>query len=233
MDYDFLAELECRLEYTFEDRILLEQALRHGSSAEASARGCYQRLEFLGDAVLGHAMAQMLYDLEPDGDQGDLTRMRAYLTRSSTLAEKAHELELDRWIELGIGEEAAGGRNRQSLLEDIFEAIVGAMAIDGGWPVAYGFIEKVFAEDVESLDARTLVLGDPKTALQEAAQAKGLPLPQYRQIATQGPDHKPVWVFEVIWDGAELARGEGTSKRAAQKNAARRALVRLGLVPED
>ncbi|MCP4898208.1 MAG: ribonuclease III [bacterium] len=232
-EYDFLNELERRLGYSFEDRGLLEQALRHGSSTQASQHGSYERLEFLGDAVLGHAVAELLYHLEPDGDQGDLTRIRSYLTRSSTLAAKAQELDLDRFIEIGLGEEAAGGRNRQALLEDTFEAIVGALAVDGGWGVALDFVESVFAEDLQRMDARTLVLGDPKTALQEAAQARGLGLPDYREIASQGPDHQRLWVFKVIWDGSELARGEGKSKREAQQHAARRALIRLGLVPEE
>jgi ribonuclease-3 len=119
------------------------------------------------------------------------------------------------------------------MLEDLFEAVVGAIMLDAGWDVAYRFVSDQFAEDLGVLDERTLALADPKSSLQEAAQARGLPLPEYRKVAVSGPDHSRRWAYEVIFDGDEIARGEGVSKREAQQQAARRALVRLGLVPDE
>lgn len=225
--------LEDSLGYAFQDQELLRQALRHGSSQASKGGGSYQRLEFLGDAVVGYAVARLLFFRFPDHDQGGLTRMRAHLTRSATLAEKAYLLGLEQHAVLGPSEEQSGGRRRQALLEDLFEAVVGAMALDGGWEVAYDFVTRQFADDLERLDEPTLVLADPKTALQEAAQAQSLALPIYQEVGVSGPDHRRRWAFEVIWNGEVIARGEGASKRGAQKQAARRALIRLGLLPDD
>jgi ribonuclease-3 len=230
-DSDRIAELEVILGHDFHDRELLRQAVRHGSASAATDGGSYQRLEFLGDAVLGHALALMLYERFPDLDQGDLTRMRAHLARSSTLSEMAALLGLEKFVELGPSEQMSHGRERHSLLEDVFEAVIGAIALDGGWQAAFDFVHQQFAEDLEDLDERTLTLANPKTALQEAAQARGLPVPDYQEVGATGPDHRRTWAFEVVWDGEVIARGEGRSKRDAQQRAARRALIRLGLVP--
>jgi ribonuclease-3 len=231
--HDPLDDLEELLGHRFADRDLLRQAVRHSSAATATTAGSYQRLEFLGDAVLGHAMADLLYRRFPDRDQGELTKMRAHLAQSDSLAVKAAELGLDRFVELGPSEEAARGWRRQALLEDVFEAILGALALDGGWGAALEFVSEQFGDDLDGLDERTLALANPKTTLQEAAQSRGLPLPVYREEAVVGPDHARQWTFTVLWDGQEIARGEGRSKREAQQRAARRALVRLGLVPEE
>ncbi len=228
---DRLDALETRLGYRFSDRELLARALRHGSASSAWTEGSYQRLEFLGDAVLNHAVAELLYATFPDHDEGRLSRIKAQLTRSKTLASKALEFGLDTVVELGASEEKSGGRRRRTLMEDVFEAIVGAMALDGGWAAARAFVRRVFAEDLESLDERQLVLADPKTALQEAAQARRLPLPDYREIEHFGPDHQRRWVFELVWNGLPLTRGEGKTKREAQEDAARKGLTALGLVP--
>jgi ribonuclease-3 len=229
--YDALTDLEESLGYRFNDRELLSRALRHGSAVTAQEDGSYQRLEFLGDAVLGHAVAQLLFELFPRDDQGALTRKRVHLVRSERLAEQAALLGLDGWVEVGPSEEMSRGRERSALLEDLFEAVIGAIALDGGWEPAFEFIRNQLADDLEALDDRTLALADPKSSLQEEAQARGLPLPVYREVGSSGPDHKRLWVYIVIWDGEEVARGEGVSKREAQHQAARRALVRLGLVP--
>jgi ribonuclease-3 len=231
--HDPLDELEQLLGHRFTDRELLRQAVRHSSASSAAVDGSYQRLEFLGDAVLNHAMAVILYNQFPDRDQGELTRMRAHVAQSDSLAAKASELGLDRFVELGPSEEAARGWRRQALLEDVFEALVGALALDAGWEAALDFVTEQFGDELDGLDERTLALANPKTTLQEAAQSRGLPLPDYREIASAGPDHDRQWTFTVIWDGEEIARGEGRSKREAQQRAARRALVRLGLVPEE
>ena len=230
---DRFEELEELLGHRFENRNLLRRALRHGSAVTAQERGSYQRLEFLGDAVIGHAVAQILFEEFPNDDQGLLTRKRVHLVRSERLAERAALLGLDGWVVLGPSEELARGRERSALLEDLFEAVVGAIALDGGWDAVLDFIHEQFADDLDNLDERTLALADPKSSLQEVAQARGLALPEYRRVGVSGPDHRRLWVFDVVWDGEEVARGEGVSKREAQHQAARRALVRLGLVPDE
>lgn len=227
-----LRSLEDILRYRFDNPELLRRALRHGSADSASSRGSYQRMEFLGDAVLGHAIALLLFEEFPSADQGVLTRMRSLLTRSSTLSQKAALFDLDGYVELGLSEESARGRERRSLLEDVFEAVVAAIAIDGGWGPALDFVRDVFLEDIENMDERTLIFADAKTALQEAAQSRGLELPEYREVGQIGPDHDLRWAYTLHWDGEEVARGEGQSKRDAQQQAARRALARLGLAPQ-
>jgi ribonuclease-3 len=230
---DRFDELEKLLGHQFENRNLLRRALRHGSAVTAQERGSYQRLEFLGDAVIGHAVAQILFEEFPEDDQGQLTRKRVHLVRSERLAERAALLGLDGWVVLGPSEELAKGRERSALLEDLFEAVVGAIFLDGGWEAALDFVHDQFSDDLENLDERTLALADPKSSLQEVAQARGMPLPEYRRVGVSGPDHRRLWVYDVIWDGEEVARGEGVSKREAQHQAARRALIRLGLLPEE
>lgn len=227
---DRLSNLEEVLGYRFRDREVLERALRHGSADESQSEGNYQRLEFLGDAVLGHAVALMLFETYPQADEGLLTKMRAHLVRSASLAEKAAWLGLESWVRMSSGEERQHGRERSALLEDVFEAVVAALAIDGGWEVAFEFIKLQFREEISTLDERTLTLADAKSALNQAAQTRGLDLPVYSDHGGDGPDHRPRWSSRVSWDGREMARGEGPTKREAQQQAARRALARLGLV---
>ena len=231
--HDRFDDLELALGYSFRDRELLRRALRHGSSSAAQEDGSYQRLEFLGDAVLGHAAALLVFQIFPNDDQGLLTRKRVHLVRSERLAERAALLGLDGWVEVGPSEERSRGRERSALLEDLFEAVIGAIALDGGWDEAFAFINRQLEEELANLDERTLALADPKSSLQEAAQARGLPLPKYRQEPGSGPDHHRLWVYTLVWDGQDVARGEGPSKREAQQQAARRALVRLGFVPDE
>jgi ribonuclease-3 len=229
---DPLDDLEDIIGYNFSDRELLLRALRHGSAETAAGDGSYQRLEFFGDAVLGHALALLLFNKFPEGDQGDLTRKRSHLARSETLSQKAALIGLNGFVEVGPSEQLGRGRERYTLLEDVYEAVIGAIAIDGEWDEALGFISRQFAEDIEELDERALTLANPKTALQEAAQARGLPVPLYREVGASGPDHHRLWAYEVTWDGEEVARGEGRTKREAQQQAARRAVIRLGLVQD-
>jgi ribonuclease-3 len=230
---DPLAELEAALGYEFSDIEILKRALRHGSAMASDIAGTYQRLEFLGDAILGHAVALMLFERFPRDDQGDLTRKRVHLVRSERLAEQAALLGLDGWVEVGFSLERSGGREAASLLEDVFEAVIGAIAIDGGWEEAKAFIERQLGDEADDLDERTLALANPKSSLQEAAQGMGLRVPEYRLLHSGGNEHQRLWTYVVIWDGEEVARGDGRSKRGAQQRAARRALIRLGLVPEE
>ena len=218
-----LRAVEARLGYTFRDPALLERALRHGSAGGEN----YQRLEFLGDAVLGHAVARLLYERFPGLDEGDLTRMRSALVRSESLAGHGRALGLGEAARLGRSE--ADSRNRRALLEDLFEAVVGAIELDGGWEASFAFVQRRFSGVIESLGPEAVAMADPKTALQEAAQARGLALPVYRELGERGPGHRKVWRFEVLWNGRPVAEGEGRTKKAAQREAARRALERLGL----
>jgi ribonuclease-3 len=224
------APLEEALGHRFAHPDLLEEALRHGSTADGDAS--YERLEFLGDAVLGAVSARLLFERFPDDDEGLLTRKRTHLVRSASVAARAATLGLDRWVEVGPSEERDDGRLRAALLEDVYEAIVGALLLDGGWSAAERFIADQLAPEIEELDERVLLLANAKSALQEAAQARGFALPEYRQIGVGGEPHRRRYVYTVTWDGDEIARGEGFSKRDAQQQAARRALARLGLVPE-
>ncbi len=224
-----LGAVEYMVDYRFRDPELLARALRHGSAEAAGREGSYERLEFLGDAVLGLAVGQLLYDRFPDHDQGALTRMRALLTRSSTLAAKAAEIGLEHSVEAGRSELVGVTAPRRALLEDVLEAVIGAIYLDGGPEPAFAFIERLFGDDLEELDESALIRADPKTALQEAAQARALPLPEYRELGSSGPDHRRRWTVEVVWDGEVIATGEGLSKRAAQKEAARIALELLGI----
>ncbi len=118
-------------------------------------------------------------------------------------------------------------------MEDVLEAVIGAISIDGGWEAAYRFINEQFCGDIEALDEKTLMLADAKSALGVAAQARGVAMPEYKKVLAGGSDHAPLWAYEVSWDGEVVARGEGRTKRDAQQQAARRALIRLGLVPGD
>ncbi len=235
-DDDRLLRLAARLGHSFADRDILARALRHGSAATAQEEGSYQRLEFLGDAVLGHAVAELLFAAMPEADQGRLTRARVALTRSQALAAKGAALGLAEVVEVGPSEASDSGRQRRALLEDVYEAVIGALAVDGGWPVARAFVAREMAADVAALaDPRRAAasLVDAKTALQELAQADNRPLPEYVEVGASGPEHGRSWVFEVWWDGTPLGRGEAATKRDAQKEAARRALVRLGRWPEE
>jgi ribonuclease-3 len=223
-------QLEQAIGHRFAHPELLEEALRHGSAAGSDTS--YQRLEFLGDAVLGAVSARLLFERFPHDDEGLLTRKRMHLVRSSSIAARAVELGLDGWVEVGPSEERSQGRRRTALLEDVYEAVVGALLLDGGWSAAERFLADQLEPEIDELDERVLVLANAKSALQEAAQARGLPLPEYLQLRVGGEPHRRNYVYAVTWNGDEIARGEGPSKRDAQQQAARRALARLGLVPD-
>jgi ribonuclease-3 len=204
---------------------LLEQALRHPSAAHEQGVPSFERLEFLGDAALSHAIAALLFATRPNASEGELTRARAALVREATLARLAEEIGLAEAIQLGGGlsEERAG----TAVLADAFEAALGALLLDGGWRRFSVTVRRMFTPLLASLDAAQLALAEPKTTLQELAQKQGLPLPSYRLVETTGPAHRRVYVYEVEFDGRTLSRGEGSSKKAAQQVAARRALTVL------
>jgi ribonuclease-3 len=223
-----LQELENGLDIAFADRGLLRQALVHRSYLHESPDEVSisnERLEFLGDAILGAAIAEALYRRFPDEPEGRLTTMRADLVRSATLAEIAQRLCLGEHLLLGKGEEQSGGRTKERNLARTFEAVLGAIALDQGYEIASKWALGHFEERFAALSEAPAK--DFKSQLQEEVQAEGSPAPKYRVARSEGPDHLKDFEIEVVVDGEVLGRGQGRSKRAAQQEAARQALAKL------
>ena len=220
--------LEARLGYTFRDRSLLENALMHSSYAnESRARGntSNERLEFLGDSVLGMVTAARLYALYPDMPEGKMSRLRAELVCEQALHGVALTLHLGDYIRLGHGEERSGGRERPSILADAVEAVIAAMYLDGGLEPAQRFI---LAHILNGLaEGEIHHVEDYKTALQELVQREPNRTLVYRMAEESGPDHDKPFAFEVLLNGAVVGRGEGHSIKEAEQMAARAALERL------
>jgi len=210
------------LGYRFRDPSLLVQALRHTSAAHERGGTSFQRLEFLGDAALSHAVAELLFRRWPEASEGQLTRARAVLVRRQTLAGIAASVGLGEHLELGGG--LAGTPASPSLLADALEALLAAILLDGGWRAFTTVVRRLFGPLLATLQLEQLPLEEPKSALQELAQHHGLPLPSYRLVRVEGPEHLRTYVFEVELAGRVLATGSGSSKRAAQQDAARRGL---------
>jgi ribonuclease-3 len=222
------AEFEERIGYRFKDTALLEQALTH-ISALAGARnraGSYQRLEFLGDHVLGLIVSDMLFRAFPRADEGEMSRRLADLVRKEACADVARSIDLGAAIRLGASESNAGGRNRTAILADVCEALIGAVFVDAGYPAASVLIERLWGERMRT-PARPL--RDAKTILQEWAQARGLPTPTYREVERKGPDHNPEFRVAVELPDRASAEGLGRSKRAAEQAAAAAMLARDGV----
>lgn len=221
-------EFERRLGYAFRDEQLLRLALTHPSVAREVNEPAQhnQRLEFLGDAVLQLVLTRELYEKFPGFGEGPLTRARAKLVNRSALAERARAIDLGPCLILSRGEELQDGRNRTSSLADGFEALVGAIFLDGGFEVVREFILREFSPSFGELDTIP-VIENPKGELQELLQPKTGQAPQYRTVSTTGPDHDPIFECTVHHDGVELARGRGKSKKAAESEAALAALNKL------
>ena len=224
---DLLA-LQTRLGYHFRDADLLRLALTHPSIAHEQGAPVQhnQRLEFLGDAVLQLALTRELYEKFPGFNEGPLTKARAKLVNRRTLALHGRALGLGEHLILSRGEENSGGRDRSSALADAYEALVGAIFMDGGYELARAFILREFGAAFGSL-AVIPILENPKGELQELLQARSLEAPQYNVISTTGPDHDRVFECTVHHAGVELARGAGKSKKAAESEAALAALKTL------
>ncbi|MGH9369339.1 MAG: ribonuclease III [Thermoanaerobaculia bacterium] len=226
--------LQERIGYNFQDPSLLERALTHRSFSNEHRElrsPNNERLEFLGDTVLGFVIGDYIYRSFPNLQEGALSKIKAHRVSASTLAAKGRDLALGRYLRLGAGEARSGGSEKLSLLADAFEAVVAAIYLDGGLPAAEAFVRSVFAPDVSGIDVGDLSFHDHKTALQETAQSLGLPLPEYRVVDEYGPDHEKCFVVEVYWDGVSFAYGKGASKREAQRKAAKEALRKLGRLP--
>ncbi len=237
-----LAELQTRLGYPFRDESLLRLALTHPSIAhehgvpapggdEAPPKPAHnQRLEFLGDAVLQLVLTGELYEKFSTFDEGPLTKARAKLVNRRTLAEHARALGLGAHLILGHGEETHGGRERPSALADAFEALLGAIFLDGGFGAAREFILREFSPAFGKLSVLPTI-ENPKGELQELLQARSPEAPEYHVVSTTGPDHDRVFECIVQHGGVELARGSGKSKKAAESDAALAALSKLRTAP--
>lgn len=220
-----LAELQQRLGHSFRDEALLRLALTHPSVAhDANAPLPHnQRLEFLGDAVLGLVLSRELYEKFPAADEGALTKSRAKLVNAASLAAHGRTLGLGAHLILSRGEENTGGRERTSALADAFEALLGAIFLDGGFEAAQEFVLREFATEIRELNLPADI-DNPKGELQELLQAKSPDAPAYQLISAEGPDHDRQFLCAVLHDDAELARGAGKSKKAAESAAALAAL---------
>lgn len=223
-----LSALEARIGYAFKDRALLDLALSHISAVkgEAPRLRSYQRLEFLGDHVLGSVVSHMLYAAFPEAEEGELSRRLAELVREEACADVAADMNLGPHIRLGPGETQSGTHKRRAILADVAESVVAAVFLDGGYEAANALVERYWRH---RLEAPRRPLRDAKTVLQEWAQARGLPPPSYREVARSGPDHAPRFIVAVDLPGLESAEAEGPSKQAAQKAAAAAFLMREGV----
>lgn len=225
------AALEERIGYQFADKVLLERAVTHISALAGGAgrANSYQRLEFLGDHVLGLVISDMLYRAFPKANEGELSRRLADLVRKETCAEVARAMDLGPALKLGKSELHGGGRLRVTILADACEALVGAVYCDGGYEAAEKLIETFWKERMLK---PLRPLRDPKTMLQEWAQARGLPTPAYRELARTGPHHDPEFHVAVMLPDRPPAEGLGSSKRAAEQAAAAAMLTRVGVAAD-
>ncbi|MEA2929556.1 MAG: ribonuclease [Hyphomicrobiales bacterium] len=222
------AAIEARIAHKFADPSLLAAAFTHVSALKSPrSRGdSYQRLEFLGDHVLGLIVSDMLYRAFPKANEGELSKRLADLVRKETCADVAKSLGLLEGIKLGAVGAGAGARLRKSVIGDICEAVIGAVFLDGGYPAAAQFVQRNWEERMRTLKRP---LRDPKTLLQEWAQGKGLPTPVYREVERTGPHHDPQFRIAVDLPGLAPAEGVGGSKRAAEKAAASAMIAREGV----
>lgn len=221
-----ISGLEQTIQVSFRDIMLLHQALVHRSYLNENPDfelGSNERLEFLGDSMLSAVVAEKLYREHPDLPEGDMTKLRSALVRGETLARISRRLNLADYLYLGRGEEAGGGRARQSILADVLEAVIGAVFLDQGFDACRSLILRLFESEIEKAVAPGLN-ADYKSRLQELMQSRRLDVPEYRIVSAEGPDHAREYVVEVAVGGRVMGRGKGKSKREAEKEAARAAL---------
>ncbi len=221
-------ELEAKLEYRFHNRALLLTALSHSSFANENKSAGFmsnERLEFLGDSVLGQVVSSHLYLSYPKMPEGQMTRLRAELVCEQSLFEVAKQLELGRYIRLGRGEEHTGGRERGSILADAVEALIAAMYLDGGMAVAKSFIDRYILSNLSSME--THPMSDYKTALQEYVQRKSGQILTYELLSESGPDHKKSFTMQVSLNGRPIGSGSGHTKKEAEQYAAKNGLEEI------
>ncbi len=227
------AAVETKLGYRFRDASILQRALVHRSHVHVTGsarREANERLEFLGDAVLGLVVNEHLYHRYPNREEGDLTKMKSLLVCGTRLSEMAARLELGTNIMMSRSEAATGGRQRTSILADTMEAVIGAVYLDGGLPAASAVIQRWLLDAADGVLARRS-LGNYKSRLQELIQAKYKTPPRYRVLRAEGPDHARLFTVEAVFNGVVLGTGEGNNKKMAEQQAARSALQRLAEEP--
>jgi ribonuclease III len=228
-----LEPLERRIGYRFRDRGMLEHALTHRSRVHEDASGGVfdnESMEFLGDSVLGFVIADMLFREFPQHNEGQKSKLKSLIVSSTSLARLAEKIDLGEYLILGRGEEKTGGRRKQALIADCYEALIAAIHLDGGIEAARAFIERQFADLIEEArrtGAHAAFTEDYKSALQEWLQAHDRGLPSYRLAAEIGPAHRKLFDVEVVVEGEAVARAEGKSKKEAAQAAAKLALERL------
>ena len=230
---DPLTELAGLIGHGFDDDTLLVRALTHPSfdgEADPKDAAAFERLEFLGDRVLGLVISELLFREYPDSDEGGLAVRFNLLVRKETCARVAESIPLGGYLRMSAGEAAAGGRRKKAILGNACEALIAAIYLDGGLEAARTFIETRWQPFLATVrDAPK----DAKTELQEWAQSKGLAAPEYQLVEREGPDHAPTFTIAVGVEGVTTAKGEGPSKRAAQQAAARQMLLREGIWQDD
>jgi ribonuclease-3 len=225
-------DLEKRLGYKFKSQELLERALTHASlRGSRKAREDNERLEFVGDRVLGLAIVEMLNAAYPAANEGELARHYNRLVRGETCAAVGRELGLGAFMRLSESEAGSGGRHKATILADAVEAVLGAIFLDGGFDKARDVVRRLW-HGQKGAEPKAPIM-DPKSALQEWAQGHGLALPRYVEVERTGPDHAPLFTTEVRIKGKAPARGEGASKRAAEQAAASAMLAREGVLAKD
>jgi ribonuclease-3 len=228
-----LSKLEQTLEYGFQDISLLERAVTHRSWAhensaadkEGIRRLHNESLEFVGDSVLGAAVAENLFNNNPNATEGELTLMKHHLVSTATLARVAEGLKLGEFLRVGKGEEKTGGRQKQALLADALEAVIAAIFFDRGYIEARNFVQRILAEEFGRITPGSAL--DYKTLLQETLQAVKKTAPKYEVVEMEGPPHSRTFYVEVVWDGGKM-RGRGSSIKAAEMMAAQMALDMIG-----
>lgn len=221
-----IQDLQKRIGYHFYDEKLIRQALTHSSYAnerKINKCGDYERLEFLGDAILEMVSSEFLFRKYPDMPEGKLTKLRASMVCEPSLAFCAKDLELGKFLFLGKGEEATGGRNRASVTSDVMEAIIGAIFLDGGLESAKLFIMNYILNDIEDKQ----LFYDSKTILQEQIQKTPGKTISYVLTGEEGPDHDKIFCVDVLIDGEKLASGKGKNKKSAEQEAAYKVLLQM------
>lgn len=220
--------LETALGYTFKNRAQLDRALTHASTrTESKPTEDNERLEFLGDRVLGLAIAEVLLELDPDASEGALARRFNKLVRKETCARVGRELGLGPALKLSASEADSGGRDKDTILADAVEALLAAIFLEAGFPIARDVVRRLWSGKLDLLPEQPIA--DAKSALQEWAQGQKLPLPVYVELSRIGPDHAPVFTTEVRINGLKPAQGQGANKRTSEQAAASTLLAREGV----
>ncbi len=229
-----LQELQRRLDYSFKDPALLERALTHSSFAyemrsglEGEVSGDYESMEFLGDTILGFLISEHLFLNHPSRSEGELSKIRSFLVSANHLASLSQELDLGAFLKLGHGEEKTGGRKKKALLADLFESLIAAIYLDGGFEPTRRFVFSRFSSQLEEIAEEQLDFQDRKSLLQEELHARGFTEPTYQVVEELGPDHSKQFVVEVHIEDKLLAQASGKSKKEAQQRAAAKALEGL------